>query len=154
MRILCPLLLGLAMLALPAATTAQTAGSVELAGDVKVQRTELVDGVEQVVLREATEVLPGDHLMFTTTYRNATGAPVDDFVITNPLPEAVQLAADGNFEVSVDGGVRFAPLTSLTLSDAGVLRAAGPHDVTHIRWVLPHLAANAGGIVTYSAIVR
>lgn len=142
------------MLTLPVTAAAQTAGQVELAGDVKVQRTELIDGLERLVLREPTEVLPGDRLVFTTTYRNASGTPVSDFIITNPLPDAVQLAADGDFEVSVDGGARFAPLSSLTLPDAGSVRAAGPQDVTHIRWVLPHLAAEAGGAVTYSGIVR
>lgn len=131
------------------------AAQVELVGDVKVERRQVVDGVEQTVLSDAVEVVPGDSLVFTTRYRNTTGAIVDDFVITNPLPAAVMLAADGDFEVSVDGGASYGALAAMTTVDAaGAARPAGTGDVTHLRWVLPQLAPDAAGAVEYRGTVR
>jgi len=144
-----------ALCALPGAALAQGAAQVELSGEVKVERQQIVDGSEQTVLLDATEVVPGEILVFTTRYRNATGAMVDNFVITNPLPDAVRLAGAGDFEVSVDGGATYGTLPEMTVTDAaGAPRAAGPDDVTHLRWVLPQLAANATGAVEYRGIIR
>ena len=149
-----------ALLALPGATVAQDSqpagpAQVELAGEVKVERRQIVDGTEQTVLLEAAEVVPGETLVFTTRYRNSTGAVVDNFVITNPLPEAVALAAAGEFEVSVDDGATYGALSAMTVTDAaGARRPAEPSDVTHLRWVLPQLAVNAAGTVEYRGIVR
>jgi len=149
-----------ALHAMPGAALAQDAVSpgpaqVELAGEVKVELRQMVDGIERTVLLDATEVVPGEVLVFTTRYRNATGATVDDFVITNPLPEAVSLAAAGDFEVSVDDGATYGALSAMTVTDAaGARRPAEPGDVTHLRWVLPQLAANATGTVEYRGIVR
>ena len=52
------------------AAPASAQDQVSLAGGVKVERTELVGGVEQKVLAEPTDVVPGDRLVFSTSYRN------------------------------------------------------------------------------------
>lgn len=155
MKIVLSILAALAAVGVPGVAAGKAAQQVELAGDVKVERTQIVGGVSQTVLQEPSEVVPGESLVFTTTYRNATGSPVENFVITNPLPDAVRLAEAGDFEVSVDGGTTYGALSKLTVADpAGATRAAGPADVTHLRWVLPQLAANATGTVGYRGIVR
>ena len=138
-----------------AQSDARQDGQIELAGDVKVERTQTVDGTERTVLQEPTEVVPGDRLVFTTSYRNNTGETVENFVISNPLPAAVRLAQAGNFDVSVDGGRTFGDLASLQVRDAdGATRTAQLADVTNLRWVIPQLAANASGTVEYRGIVR
>jgi len=138
------------------AAPASAQENVSLAGEVKVERTELVAGVEQTVLTEPTDVVPGDRLVFSTRYRNAGSEAVENFVVTNPLPGAVVLAQDDPaFVVSVDGGTSFAPLGSLTIAaEAQETRAARPADVTHIRWTLARLEPGASGSLSYNAFVR
>lgn len=145
----------LALAGLTASMPAMAQDSVSLNGDVKVVRMVESNGATEQKLEEPTSVLPGDRLVFTTSYRNNSAEEVTDFVITNPLPGAVQLAEDGTFNVSVDGGANFAPLAELTVADgeAGE-RAATVSDVTHVRWTLARLAAGEDGQVTYFAVVR
>lgn len=138
-----------------APSVAHAEGIVTLDGDVKVIRIVEQNGAERETLLEPTQVVPGDRLVFTTSYGNDTGEAVDDFVITNPLPDAVMLAEGGDFSVSVDGGQNFAPLVQLTLAEeAGGTRAAVLADVTHLRWTLPTLAVGETGSVQYFATVR
>lgn len=130
-------------------------GQIELTGAVMVERTQTVDGTERTILQEPTEVVPGDRLVFTTSYRNNTGETVENFVISNPLPTAVRLAQTGDFDVSVDGGKTFGDLASLQVQSAdGASRTAQLADVTNLRWVVPQLSANASGTVRYHGIVR
>ena len=143
-----PLLLG--------AAPASAQDQVSLAGGVKVERTELVGGVEQKVLAEPTDVVPGDRLVFSTSYRNAGSEAVENFVVTNPIPGAVVLAQDdAAFQVSVDGGTKFAALSGLTVAaEPSGTRPAVAADVTHIRWTLARLEPGASGSLSYYAFVR
>ena len=138
------------------AAPASAQDQVSLAGGVKVERTELVGGFEQKVLAEPTDVVPGDRLVFSTSYRNGGSEAVDNFVVTNPLPGAVVLAQDDPaFLVSVDGGTVFAALSGLTVAaEPSGTRAALPADVTHIRWTLARLEPGASGSLSYNAFVR
>lgn len=144
--------------AMPTLAYAQAAPApVELAGDVKVDRVVVENGTKKHVLAEPGVVLPGDTLLFTTTYRNTAKVAIKDFVVTNPLPEAVALAPEGadQLTVSVDGGKTFGKLAALRLTGAdGTSRAAQAGDVTHIRWILPILAPGASGALSYHATVR
>ena len=138
------------------AAPASAQDQVSLAGGVKVERTQLVGGVERQVLADPTDVVPGDRLVFSTSYRNAGSEAVENFVVTNPLPGAVVLAQDDPaFLVSIDGGTSFAALSGLTVA-AGPsgTRAALPADVTHIRWTLARLEPGASGSLSYNAFVR
>ena len=152
LTMIAPLLLG--------AASASAEDLVSLEGEVKVERTELVGGVEQTVLAEPTDVVPGDRLVFSTSYRNAGAEAVENFVVTNPLPGPVVLAQDDPaFLVSVDGGATYAALANLTVADADAgtgpgTRAAQPADVTHIRWTLARLEPGASGSLSYNAFVR
>lgn len=148
---------GAAMVALaPAGAMAQTS-PVELKGDVKVDTVVVENGKEKHVLADPRVVVPGDSLVFSTSYRNTGSAAIKDFVVTNPLPEAVMLAPDGaeKLVVSVDGGKTFGRLASFSVTGAdGKARPAQAGDVTHIRWVLPVLAPGSAGTLSYHAIVR
>ena len=148
---------GMTLMAASMALTplAHAQDNVRLTGDVMVEKTVSVDGMDTVQLAPPTSVVPGDRLLFTTDYTNASAAPVDNFIITNPLPDAVMLAESGDFETSVDGGKTFAALDTLSIDDgSGTARSATPADVTHIRWTLARLAPGAQGQVRYHAIVR
>lgn len=154
-RTLIALSLALAMqLAVPAAS-ARDQAAVSLTGEVMVERSVERDGTRTTVLEPPAQVVPGDRLVYSTRYRNTSAEPVEDFVVTNPLPSAVTLAADGAFEVSVDGGRTFGPLASLSLTlEDGATRPAGLTDVTHVRWTIAHLAPSEEGTLSYSAVVR
>lgn len=150
-----PLILAMIFATLSPLSIAHAQETVSLTGDVKVVRTVEDNGVTRDVVEEPAKVVPGDHLVFSTSYSNDTGQPVDAFVITNPLPEGIALARDGDFEVSIDGGKSWGSLAMLSIrDDAGATRQATLDDVTQIRWILPRLAVGAAGTVSYSAVVR
>jgi uncharacterized repeat protein (TIGR01451 family) len=143
----------------PGAQTAPApaASPVTLKGDVMLEKTVTENGVSTVQLSEPKVVIPGDRLLFTTRYHNEGAQPVTNFVVTNPLPSAVALAADGatGNEVSVDGGKTWGELASLKVAGSeGAPRAATAADVTHIRWTIAKIAPGASGEVQYHGIVR
>lgn len=134
---------------------AQQPGAVELSGQVKVARTVEENGVQRTVLEDPRQVTPGDRVVFTTNYRNTSAELVEDFVVTNPVPGAVALSEDGDFDVSVDGAKTFGRLASLSVTlEDGASRPAELADVTHVRWTLARLEPGASGAVTYTATVR
>ena len=137
--------------------SAQAAQPIELVGLVKVDKVIVENGKERRVLEDPKVVVPGDKLIFTTQYRNASNEAVRNFVVTNPVPNGVALSSDGADAqtVSVDGGKTWGKLSSLTVSDGnGGTRPATAGDVTHLRWVLGVVAPGATGALTYNAIVR
>ena len=141
-------------LGVPTPAIAQEA--VLLKGDVQIERTVSESGTTTTFLEDPASVVPGDRLLFTTSYKNQSDDAVEDFVVTNPLPEAIALAETGaDFDVSVDGGATFGPLPELSVqSDEGSVRQATLSDVTHVRWVLERLEAGATGTLGYYATVR
>ena len=144
---------GEAVVAAPAAISSP----VVMEGRVQLEKTVEVDGVKKLVLAEPSVVVPGDRLLFTTTYRNDGAQALADFVVTNPLPAAVELLPDsfGSARVSVDGGKTWGALASLTVTDGkGGTRAATGGDVTHLRWVVASILPGARGSVQYHAVVR
>lgn len=144
-------------LGMAAFSPAVAAQPIALESDVKVARTIQDEAGDRQVLVAPVDVVPGDRLVFETRYANNGGATVENFVVTNPLPAAVQLAEeDASFAVSVDGGKTYAAsVAALTVSDAQTGgRAAELSDVTHIRWTIARIDAGQEGKVSYQAIVR
>ena len=142
--------------ALPVAAFAAS-GAVVLKGDVKVETTVVEKGVEKMVLATPKVVVPGNRLLFSTSYRNESAAPVQNFVVTNPVPEGIAVATPdaASLTVSVDGGKTWGKLAALSVKDAkGVARSAQAGDVTHVRWTLATIAPGAGGAVAYHAVVK
>lgn len=153
----------LAFLAIAAAATAPAAAiasnAVALNSDVMVERTSTdANGRPVVSLEEPRVVVPGDRLVFVIRYRNNGAQPAADFVITNPMPEAVayQATDDVNARVSVDGGRSWGALSELSVNGAdGTVRPARPEDVTHVRWVFAQpLASGQAGRLMYRGVVR
>lgn len=108
-------------------------------------------------LVEPEVVVPGDRVLFATTYENKGDEVVTNFVVTNPIPTSVQLAndADRDLTVSVDGGVTWGRLSDLVVPDGeGATRTARYRDVTHLRWIIPLIAPSDTGSVEYIGVVR
>lgn len=146
-----------AALAMAGGNPLQAASPVTLESDVKVARSVMEGGVERQTLAPPVDVVPGDRLVFETSYANNSEKAVDNFVVTNPLPAAVKLAeVDGSFDVSIDGGKTYAAsLAAFTVPDSEAgSRPAELGDVTHIRWTISRVAAGGSGAVSYHAIVR
>ena len=142
--------------ALPAAAHAAP-GGVALHGDVKVETTTVVNGVEKTVLTVPKIVVPGNRLLFSTAYHNEGAAPVLNFVVTNPVPEGIAVAAPdaAKLIVSVDGGKSWGKLAGMTVKDAkNVPHPAQATDVTHVRWTVASIAPGAGGSVAFHAVVK
>lgn len=152
------LTLTLPLAALPAAAFAAPAAQpIELSGEVRIVAVELVDGQPREVLRAPKVVVPGDRLVFHTAYRNAGGAPVRDFVVTNPVPAGVTVSGEGPALelVSIDGGKSWNRLAALSVTAAdGSRRPAMPGDITHLRWSMREIPPGGEGRLTYHAIVR
>lgn len=149
-------IMALGLLSGPVYAAAQPS-PVALKGSVQLEKTVTVDGKSQIELVEPKVVVPGDRLLFSTSYRNDSAAAVTDFIVTNPVPAAVVVSPDAMsaVEVSVDGGKTWGLIASLKVSDGkGGLRAALAEDATHLRWTIPSIAPGASGKVEYHAIVR
>ena len=150
--------LGLAMtLAAVNPAVAHAADPVSLNGDVQVDRVVVENGQSKHVLQAPTKVIPGDHLVFTTTYRNAGIKPIENFVVTNPVPAAVIVADEGDAAtaLSVDGGAHWGKLSQLKVADGkGGFRPAELMDVTHLRWTVKLIEPGTSGSLQYRAMVR
>ena len=133
-------------LAALAAAPAPAAPPVALDNAVFVERV-----TEQTrSLAPARRLSRGDRVVYVTSWRRAGGG---SFVLTYPLPRdvAYQGSAEGDEEVSADGGRTWGRLGSLRSG----ARLALPDDVTHVRWrVALALAAQGKGRIAWSAIVR
>jgi uncharacterized repeat protein (TIGR01451 family) len=148
------LLTFLALIAVPAA-----ASPVALSNNVFVERVSTdAQGNRRVTLEEPKVVTPGDRLVFVLNYRNASAKPAEKFVVTNPMPAAVQFAEQGDSaaQLSVDGGKNWGNLSTLrVLSSDGGMRPARAEDVTHIRWAFnTPIPAGAGGKLMFRGIVK
>lgn len=136
------------LLALAAPATSFAAPTIALDSAVFVERT-TADSARS--LEPAQDLSPGDRLVYLVNWYRLGGS--GGFVVTNPLPRSVyfQGSANGNEEVSIDGGRSWGKLASLRIG----ARIATPEDVTHVRWrVAPMTAAKGSGRIAYSAIVR
>jgi uncharacterized repeat protein (TIGR01451 family) len=159
MNAISKLILAAAALAVPVLPlAAKNDNPIALSGDVKAEKIVTdAEGNERVALVEPTAIVPGDRLVFGTSFANNGADTVTSFVVTNPLPAAVRLApdADAALEVSVDGGKAFGALAALTIiSSDETTRPATHADVTHVRWVLASISPGASGRLTYPAIIR
>lgn len=149
----------IAFLALIAPASAVLGNQVALDSEVFVERSaEQADGSVTVTLEEPTRVVPGDNLLFVLTYENTGAEAAENFVVTNPMPEAVVFgeAIDSGAVYSVDGGTVFGSLAELRIAEEnGVERPALAADVTHIRWTLTEpIPAGASGQLRFRGIVR
>jgi len=146
-------------MSLPLILAALAASQVTLASDVLVERVQRdASGRMTTVLEAPKAVAPGDRLLFVLSYRNQGNAPAQDFVVTNPVPDAVAFAGAESVEpeVSVDWGRNYGTLSSLTVMErGGKVRRAEPRDVTHVRWSIRRsIAPGETGKLIFRAVAH
>lgn len=147
----------MAVLVASPAMALAAAGAVSLDSTIKLDKLVTDKGQVHHEFVAPEKVVPGNHLVFLTSYRNSGDKPVDNFVVTNPVPSAVMLesADSGRFDVSIDGGKTWGKLSQLTVAKPGAApRAAQGSDVTHVRWVIASIAPGETGTLEYHAVVR
>jgi uncharacterized repeat protein (TIGR01451 family) len=137
---------------------AQNQAPLELVGYVKLEKVTMTDsGERQVEWVEPQVVVPGDRLIFGTRFANTGSAPIERFVVTNPVPASVSVTGeiDPAQLVSVDGGAKWGTLAELEVVQTdGTRRPALPGDVTNVRWVLPAIAPGESGALEFPVTVR
>jgi uncharacterized repeat protein (TIGR01451 family) len=109
-----------------------------------------------------TKALPGESLRYQIDYANAGTGSATGVVVSLPVPKEMTYVAgsaetDGaQVEYSVDGGVSFATLDGLVVTDKeGRTRPAAASDVTTVRWkLLAPLTAGARGQLGFRAVLK
>ncbi len=150
------------------AAAAQSAPAVSLTSEVFIERKVInAAGTETVSLKKPSEVVivPGDRIVFKTSYKNNGAEAATGFRATNPMPAPIQFVSvrEDWAEVSVDGGVTWGKLSALTVKPKAVdgvpiplvASPATEADVTHVRWVFSDpIPAGSGGDVSYIGFVK
>ena len=155
------ILILLALVLLPGMTRAQQ-GTIDLKTNTEKEITETNAKGEKVVTRfevGKSKVVPGDVLVYTTTYKNNGGKPAENIVITNPVPKHmnyVDKSAEGKgmkIDFSADHGKTYgAPETLFITEGQGKKRQATAEDYTDIRWsLLKPLPSGGTGSVSFKA---
>ena len=154
-----------ALLLLPATALAQQQGNIELKSKAEVEvATTNEKGEKRLKLMDVAKakVLPGDRVVFTTTYKNLGKQAAEKVVISNPVPkhmEYVDRSAEGKgttIEFSVDNGKIYGALDALFIIDAqGKKQKASASDCTDLRWTLNKpLPPNSAGSVSFKAKLK
>jgi uncharacterized repeat protein (TIGR01451 family) len=113
----------------------------------------------------AKDVVPGDVIFYTVTYRNNGDEKATNAVIDNPISKATRYvdgSAYGENEgitFSIDKGKTYNKPTMLfyQITDKQgktVKKIASPDVYTNIRWVIPVIEAGKQGTVGFKAIVK
>lgn len=157
------LVLAACMVLCQAPAFAQDKGTIELASIVEMEAQEFnAEGKLVTVRKPAGKVIPGNEVIYTTTYTNIGKEAAEQVVITNPVPENLvykdNSAAGENTTIvfSIDNGKTYKSPDALfvTLAD-GTKRPATASDYTHIRWTLTKPVPPQGkGFVTYRAVLK
>jgi uncharacterized repeat protein (TIGR01451 family) len=122
---------------------AQTEGPINFANIAQKQVTTVDENGDSISrLTDVGIVVPGDTIVYTSTFTNISSEVVSNISVTNPVPtntNYVRFSATGdttNVTFSIDGGSQYAAPGDLIVTEAnGVTRAAKPSEYTHIRWL-------------------
>jgi|TARA_B110000902_G_C14153903_1_gene530626 uncharacterized repeat protein (TIGR01451 family) len=100
------------------------------------------NGAETTSFTDVGIVVPGDSIVYTSTFTNISSEVVSSIVVNNPVPDNtkyVRFTAQGEnttVTFSIDSGNAFSAPAGLTVTEAnGVARAAKPEEYTDIRWI-------------------
>lgn len=136
------------------------AGPLQVTSRIQLEkRVAAADGTTRVTLVPADHAVPGDRLTVTLAYRNTGAQPIANLVLANPVPRGLLYrgvpSGTAAPELSVDGK-NFGPLSALRVpAPGGGMRAAGPADVTSVRWRLSSpVAAGSSGQFAFQAVLK
>jgi len=135
------------ILAVSAAVLASGTSASALTATQKVEKEVTIqqaDGTVSTKLVSATEVTPGEKIVYTVSYTNDSPEAATDIVLAMPVPSDVRYlegSADRSGAIvrySADGGASFVERSALVLPAlGGGTRAASSDDITHIQWRIP-----------------
>lgn len=151
-----PLAPAMAQEAAPTAAVAEPKVSLESDVLAIVESTDETGNVATSLV-EPTEYTPGTKLSFGMKFSNGGSVPATNVTGTNPLNAAVRLAPDADpaLVVSVDGGVTFGILETLSVAtESEGSRTATHSDVTHVRWTIASIAPGESGRISFPVIIR
>jgi len=139
--------------------------SASLTGTLAAYRVATTDqGVEEFL--PADNARPGDLIEYRLVYSNAGDQPIQNILITDPVPIGTRLdppsaskPETGRVEFSIDGGKQFQPWPILLKSRAPdgseKLTEAKPEMVTHVRWGLEGAIPPEGEItLKYRTVIK
>jgi len=141
------------------------AQTVEVVSKAEREVEVVEKGVKVKKVAPVEKIVPGDEVLYTSTYTNKTGKPATDLAITNPVPKHTgykdgSAAGDGAvITFSVDDGKTYAAPAQLTVtikdkSGKDIQRPAVAQDYTHIRWVIKQsIAPGQSGSVRFLALI-
>lgn len=121
------------------------------------------DGRKVEERKPATDVVPGDVLVYTLMFENKGNEAATDVVLNDPIPTGTTYIADSVFgpgaeaSFSVDGKhFKKASLLTYTIEQKGKkeTRKASPEEYTHIRWVISSIPADKSGMVGFRVRVK
>ena len=155
-------ILTLAIMMLPA--MAMAAPDVKI--DIMAEKVVMVekDGkkVEQRV--ETDEVLPGDILVYTLSYKNVGDEAAKNINVDDPIPADTSYVVGSAYgpgsqiTFSIDGGKTFdkPSVLSYEVGPEGkkVSRKASPELYTHIRWSVQEVGAGKSGVASFRVRVK
>jgi len=154
--------LTLAMMMLPA--YAMAAPDVKI--DITAEKVVLVEKsgkkVEQRII--ASEVLPGDVLVYTLTYKNVGDEAAKDIKVNNPIPKDTAYVLDSAYgpgakiTFSVDGGKTYKEPSLLRyevdVKGKAEKREASPEQYTDIRWAVEEVGVGKSGVASFRVRVQ
>lgn len=152
-----------AMLLIAFQWSAQAAqDAIELKSIAEKEVTVLVNGKKETKRTVVSKALPGEEIIYTTTFKNTLDKAAGDIVITNPVPNdsiySGGSAAGKNTTItfSIDSGKTFSTPDKLTIKTAdGKLQPAKPADYTHLRWIYQgELGVGKVGEVSFRAVIK
>ena len=151
-------------LALLIPLTAWAAPKVELS--ITAEKSVIVEENGQMVTKQvvATEVTAGETLTYTITYVNSGDENATNIAIVDPLPEGSSYIAGsasqtGELTFSADNGKTYKKPSLLTYevknsSGTTEQKVASPEQYTHVRWLIPVIAAGEKGSVSFQVLMK
>ena len=142
--------------------TQAASASIELKSTAEREITVEKNGKQETHRIPVDKAVPGDEIIYTTTFKNMLNKPAGDIAITNPVPNDSLYKGDSatgkNMVIifSVDGGQTYAAPDKLIVKGAdGKMRPALAADYTHLRWTYQGmLGAGKSGEVNFRAVIK
>jgi uncharacterized repeat protein (TIGR01451 family) len=136
-------------------------GAINISSIAEMEIEAVNEDGEQELKRIPVEMaVPGDEIIYTTTFENIINKPAGNIAITNPVPNDTTFrhanGANTDIEFSVDGGKQYASPDKLNVkTQQGNNRAAVPADYTHVRWFYKgELAVGETSEVSFRAVIK
>ena len=137
-------------------------GAIEVISIAEQEITTVNNGKKEIKRIPVSKAVPGDAIIYTTTFKNLIKKPAANIVITNPVPnDSVYQGGSGSgantdITFSIDGGKQYAaPDKLIVKTKEGKTRPALPADYTHIRWAYKgELGVGQSGEVSFRAVIK